>query len=186
MSRFTEHGYTLSLHKVSEDPEHGFGYRDDYEAALVEQAALWNSYTQETCPHEWCLHGATCQLCGNQYLISRLTEDGWKTMTQESKVTAELAEHYNWLTFTKLRGFVFSRDSVRLNGMITVELGDVHKSFENDWKRYSTMNATVVYGEMVDSKDNRIIDYIEWGPFSDLTKEEALGAIEAALETVDA
>ena len=96
--------------------------------------------------------------------------------------TAEIAETFQWLTFGVLRSFVFSRDGVRLPGMITVHVGDEQASFEQDWKRYSTSNATLVYSDEVDSKGNRLVERVEWGPFSDLGKDEAFRALMDAVK----
>jgi len=92
-------------------------------------------------------------------------------------VTAEIAETFRWITFGNMRSFVFSRDGVRLPGMITVHVGDERASFEQDWKRYSTSNPILIYSDEVDSRGNQVIERTEWGPFSVLDKDEAFRAL---------
>jgi len=58
------------------------------------------------------------------------------------------------INYAQLRGFVFYRDGVRLPGMITVHVGDEIASFHQDWERYSTSNATVIYTRIAKLFDN--------------------------------
>ena len=95
-------------------------------------------------------------------------------------VTAEIAETFRWVTFGNMRSFVFSKDGVRLPGMITVHVGDERTSFEQDWKRYSTSNPILIYSDEVDSRGNQVIERTEWGPFSVLDKDEAFRALMEA------
>lgn len=67
----TKFGHVVSLYQEGTDPSHGFGYSDlEFAAKTLE---LWNSLTQETCPHDVFLHGAKCQLCGNKYTLTKLS-----------------------------------------------------------------------------------------------------------------
>ena len=94
-----------------------------------------------------------------------------------TQITAELVETFRWIEYAQLRGFVFSRDGVRLHGMINIQPDDVVTSFLTDWKRYTTSNPTISYSEDRDSKGNRTPISIAWGAFSDLTIEEAVEAL---------
>ena len=93
------------------------------------------------------------------------------------QITITPVESFRWIDYAKLRGFVFSKDGVALHGMITLPVGSELESFDNEWVRYSSSNATVVYGTEVDSKNNRVMLRTEWGPFSDLAKEDAREAL---------
>lgn len=97
-----------------------------------------------------------------------------------SVVVAVIAETFQWVGYADTRGFVFYRDGTLLPGMITIHLDDPLGSFETDFMRYSTSNPTVVYGDQVDNKGNKIVDHVVWGPFSDLTKSEAWDAMQHA------
>lgn len=63
-------GYTVFLHKSSQPSSQGFGYKPEQEQEVRERAALWNSWTAETCPHGSILDGAKCNLCGNKYEVT--------------------------------------------------------------------------------------------------------------------
>ncbi len=100
-----------------------------------------------------------------------------------SVVTATIVETYRWINYADILGIVFDRDGTLLGGIISIDKSDPKKSFEQDWKRYSTSLATISYdATKVDAKGNKIIDHVSWGPFSDLSKEEAWAAVEKALE----
>ena len=72
MAASKEFGYSLSLHKDTEKPQHGFGYPESARAEVEARRDRWNSYTLETCPHTHMLNGAKCGLCGNKYIITNL------------------------------------------------------------------------------------------------------------------
>jgi len=101
----------------------------------------------------------------------------------ENKVTAKVAETFQWISYAQLRGFVFYRDGVTLPGMITLHVADEAASFEIEWKRYSTSYVMAIYEHDVngtvkrDEKGNRVQIGTVTGAFSDLTKEEAWTAI---------
>lgn len=90
-------------------------------------------------------------------------------------------ETFRWIGYTKIRGFVFSRAGVTLHGMITLPVGEELETFDKEWDRYSSTNATVVYSDKLDAKQNRIILRTDWGPFSDLSKGDALAALKQFL-----
>ncbi len=69
----TKFGHTMSLHVDGQKPEHGLGYPESHRAEVGARRDLWNSFTQETCPHTAILDGAKCQLCGNTYVITDLS-----------------------------------------------------------------------------------------------------------------
>jgi len=105
---------------------------------------------------------------------------------KKMSVTAEIVENFNWIQFATMRGLVFRRDGVWLNGMITVHLNDLENSFEQEWTRYSTRHFMAIYehdvnGNVVlNDKGNRIQIGLVAGAFSELTKEEAWAAVQGA------
>lgn len=176
----TECGYTLSLHQEKSDPEDGYGYNHpDIPVSQISVVEL------RKVADDWNAKGLAHYPEKGKWIVTALKEqpESPEVMAAPSAVTAQIAETMQWIPFANMRGFVFCRGECRLDGMIVVHLDDLHASFEQDWKRYSTMDATVIYTGERDKKDNPIVDHIEWGPFSDLTKEEALAAIEAAIKS---
>lgn len=94
-------------------------------------------------------------------------------------------ESFKWL-YCERAGIVFVReDGTAHGGMMVIDPSDLHGSFHTEWKRYSETNATVKYktdenGNLIlDDKKNRIFDSISFGPFSDITKEQAWEAVHA-------
>lgn len=103
------------------------------------------------------------------------------TKNKMSTTNITPVETFRWIEYAKIRGFAFSRDGVTLNGMITLPVGEELESFDKEWDRYSSTNATVVYSDKLDAKQNRIILRTVWGPFSDLSKDDALAALKQFL-----
>lgn len=94
-------------------------------------------------------------------------------------------ENFSWL-YCDRAGIVFQNDDgTTINGMMVIDPYDIHGSFHTEWKRYSETNATVKYktdanGDLVlDDKKNRIFESISYGPFSDITKDQAWEAVHA-------
>ncbi len=106
-------------------------------------------------------------------------------MTQQIEtqpvITAKIVEHFRWIDYADIVGVTFERNGELLGGMINLNKSDLEGSFEQDWKRYTTSNATIVYDpSKQDAKGNKIVDHVKWGAFSDLEKDQAWAAIQSA------
>lgn len=96
---------------------------------------------------------------------------------------AVFAEGNGWLTFADLRGFTLERDDgERLPGLFTVDVNNFDRSFQTEFDRYSSTNATVVYEDELDDHDRRVFKSIHWGPFAVIDFDETKAAIRAAIQ----